>query len=227
MQTMNEAYRHHPLAWRDVARGICIMILFSLLSTSSAIAELVVEIPILAAIKANDRGVFEIMLVWWDQKPEPQPITLEWRYGGVLLKEAHLGAMATAFRYAIERTPSTRHTGTVSVQNMAYAPASADGPSAGAAMAVGFIALFKGERLQRGIAMTGTIESDGNVGPVGMIPDKVRAAVREGYRTVLIPVGQLNDPRWSLRELALELNVTLKEVRTIEDAYELMTGNRL
>jgi predicted S18 family serine protease len=60
-----------------------------------------------------------------------------------------------------------------------------------------------------------------------MIPDKIRAAVREGYRTVLIPVGQLNDPRWRLGELGLELNVTLKEVATVEEAYELMTGRRL
>jgi hypothetical protein len=212
------------------AGGLLILLsalLCGLLVCAPATAEMVVEIPVLAGITANNRGVFEVMLAWWDQQPEPQPIALEWRYGGVLLKEAHLGAMATAFRYAIERTPAVRHTGTVSVQGVAYAPASSDGPSAGAAMAVGFIALFKGERLQRGVALTGTIESDGDVGPVGMIPDKVRAAVREGYRTVLIPAGQLHDPRWSLGELALELNVTLKEVRTIDEAYELMTGHRL
>jgi PDZ domain-containing protein len=192
-----------------------------------ATAEVVVEIPVLAGITANNRGVFEILLAWWDQQPEPQPIALQWRYGGVLLKETHLGAMAKAFRYAIDRTPAARHTGTVSVQGIAYAPTSSDGPSAGAAMTVGFIALFKGEHLQRGVAITGTIESGGSIGSVGMIPDKVRAAAREGYRTVLIPAGQLHDPRWRLGELALELNVTLKEVGTIDEAYELMTGHRL
>jgi PDZ domain-containing protein len=202
-------------------------ILILLLLSPLASAENVVEVPVLAAIRANDRGVFEVMLVWWDQKPEPEPIALEWRHGGVLLKDTHLGAMADAFRYAMERTPTIKHTGTVSVQGIAYVPTSADGPSAGAAMAVGFIAVMKGERIQRGVALTGTIEPGGHIGRVGAIPDKVRAAAREGYRTVLIPDGQLHVPQWNLPGLGLELNIQLKEVTTIDEAYELMTGRRI
>jgi uncharacterized protein len=135
--------------------------------------------------------------------------------------------MAYAFRYAVERTPTVRHTGTVSVQGLAYARTSTDGTSAGAAMAVGFIAVLKGESILRGVALTGTFQPDGRIGPVGAVPDKLRAAAREGYRTVLIPAGQLLDPRWNLTGLALELNVTVKEVATIDEAYELMTGRRL
>lgn len=190
-------------------------------------AESVVELPVLAAINANDRGVFEVLLIWWDQKPQPDPVMLQWYNAGVKLGEAHLGAMATAFQYAVERTPSVRHSGTVSVRGVAYVPTSSDGPSAGAAMAVGFIALFKGEAVRRGVALTGTIESDGRIGPVGAIPDKIRAATREGYRTILIPQGQFYDPTWNLSRLAMELNVTIKEVSTIDEAYELMTGRRL
>jgi hypothetical protein len=190
-------------------------------------AERVVEVPVLAGIRANDRGVFEVMLVWWDEKSEPRPIALQWRMGRVLLKETNLGAMAAAFRYALERTPEMDHAGTVSVQGVAYVPTSADGPSAGAVMAIGFIAVLRGDTIQRGVALTGTIEAGGRIGPVGMVPDKVRAAAREGYRTVLVPAGQLLDPRWRLGELALELNVTLKEVATVEEAYELMTGRKL
>jgi hypothetical protein len=202
------------------------ILIVSLLSVPAS-AENVVEVPVLAAIQANNRGVFEVMLVWWDQKSEPEPIALEWRHGGVLLKEVHLGAMADAFRYAMERTPTIKHAGTVSVQGVAYVQTSADGPSAGAAMTVGFIAVMKGERLQRGVALTGTIEPGGRIGRVGAIPDKVRAAAREGYRTVLIPAGQLHDPRWNLPGLGLELNVEVKEVSTIDEAYELMTGRRI
>jgi predicted S18 family serine protease len=135
--------------------------------------------------------------------------------------------MAQAFDYAIERTPSVQHSGTVSVQGVAYQPVSSDGPSAGAAMAVGFIALFKGEHIQRGIALTGTIEPGGQIGPVGSIPDKIRAAAREGYRTVLVPRGQMDDAQWNLNELGFQLNVTVKEVDTIDEAYELMTGQRI
>lgn len=82
-------------------------------------------------------------------------------------------------------------------------------------------------RLQRGIAMTGTLEPGGRIGPVGGIPDKMRAAAREGYRTILVPAGQIYGPSWNLNHVAMELNVIVKEVDTIDQAYELMTGHHI
>jgi Lon-like protease len=193
----------------------------------SVSADNAIELPVLAAIRQNNLGVFEILMMWWDKKPEPNPVQLQWLLAGVRLGNDHLGAMAQAFAYAVERTPSIQHSGTVSVQGVAYRPTGSDGPSAGAAMAVGFIAMFKGDHLQRGIALTGTIEPGGQIGPVGSIPDKIRAAVREGYRTVLVPRGQMHDPQWNLTELGFQLNVTVKEVDTIDEAYQLMTGQRI
>ena len=147
----------------------------------SVSADNAIELPVLAAIRQNNLGVFEILMMWWDKNPEPNPVQLQWLLGGVRLGNDHLGAMAQAFAYAVERTPSVQHSGTVSVQGVAYQPIGSDGPSAGAAMTVGFIALFKGDHIQRGIALTGTIEPGGQIGPVGSIPDKIRAAVREGF----------------------------------------------
>lgn len=186
-----------------------------------------VELPVLAAIRQNNLGVFEVLMMWWDRKPEPNPVQLQWLLAGVRLGNDHLGAMAQAFAYAVERTPSIQHSGTVSVQAVAYRPTGSDGPSAGAAMAIGFIALFKGDQIQRGIALTGTIEPGGQIGPVGSIPDKIRAAAREGYRTVLIPQGQAHDSPGNLIQLGFELNVTVREVDTIDAAYQLMTGQRI
>ena len=186
-----------------------------------------VELPVLAAIHQNNLGVFEVLMMWWDKKPEPSPIQLQWLLAGVRLGNTYLGAMSKAFAYAVERTPSIQHSGTVSVQGVAYRPTGSDGPSAGAAMAVGFIALLKGDHIQRGIALTGTIEPEGQIGPVRGIPDKIRAAAREGYRTVLVPRGQIHDARWNLNELGFQLNVTVKEVDTIDEAYQLMTGQRI
>jgi len=193
----------------------------------SVSADSVIELPVLAATRQNNLGVFEILMMWWDRKPEPNPVQLQWLLAGVRLGHDHLGAMAQAFAYAVERTPSVQHSGTVSVQGVAYRPTGSDGPSAGAAMAVGFIAMFKGEHIQRGVALTGTIEPDGQIGPVGSIPDKIRAAAREGYRTVLVPREQIHDERWNLNELGFQLNVTVKEVDTIDEAYQLMTGQRI
>ena len=194
---------------------------------SPALAEYVLELPVLAAVKSNDLGVFEVLLLRWDQQTNPVPASLQWRIGNVVLGEAHLSSMARAFRYAMEHTPGVQHSGTVTAIGLAYMPTGSDGPSAGAAMAVGFMALFKGDPIHRGIALTGTLKPDGNVGPVGSIPDKIRAASREGYRTILIPAGQLRSPEWNLVRLGMELNVDLKEVSTIEEAYRLMTGRAL
>lgn len=213
---------------RNSVSVICVILVALTCSTpASLFADNVIELPVLAAIRSNNLGVYEVLLMWWDKKPQPNPVQLQWKVGRVLLGNTHLGSMAQAFTYAVERTPSVEHSGTVSVQGVTYAPTGTDGPSAGAAMAVGFIAMFKGDKIQRGIALTGTFESGGYIGPVGGIPDKIRAAAREGCRTILVPRGQVFNERWNLNELALHLNVTVKEVETIDEAYELMTGQRI
>jgi hypothetical protein len=192
-----------------------------------ASAESVVEIPVLAATQFNNQGVFEILLLRWDRQPSPSPMVLQWQGGNIRPGQNHLSSMALAFHYALDHTPRIDHTGSISAIGIAYISTGTDGPSAGAVMTVGFAALLKGDRIQRGIAMTGTIDKDGNIGPVGGIPDKIRAAAREGYRTVLIPEGQRYDPRWNIDRLAWDLNVEVKEVGTIDEAYHLMTGGIL
>lgn len=201
-----------------------LLVLFSQTSIPSYAIDFI-ELPILAAVRQNNLGAFEIMLMGWDRKSDPNPVQLQWILGGVRYGKAHLGSMAQAFDYAVERTPSVSHTGTVSVQGVTYRPTGSDGPSAGAAMTVGFIAMFKGDRVQRGTALTGTIEPDGHIGWVGGIPDKIRAAKREGYHTVLVPRGQVHTAQWNLIELGFQLNITVKEVDTVDEAYQIMTGS--
>ena len=186
-----------------------------------------IELPVLAAVGQNNLGVFEIMMMGWDRKPDPNPVQLQMLFGGVRYGKTHLGSMALAFDYAVERTTNVSHTGTVSVQGITYRPSGSDGPSAGAAMAVGFIAMFKGDRIQRGTALTGTLEPGGLIGWVGGIPDKIRAAKREGYHTVLVPRGQLYSAQWNLIELGYQLSIAVREVDTVDDAYRIMTGKSL
>jgi len=201
-----------------------LLVLFSQTSIPSYAIDYI-ELPILAAIRQNNLGAFEIMLMGWDRKSDPNPVQLQLILGGVRYGKSHLGSMAQAFDYAVERTPSVSHTGTVSVQGVTYRPTGSDGPSAGAAMTVGFIAMFKGDRVQRGTALTGTIEPHGHIGWVGGIPDKIRAAKREGYHTVLVPRGQVHTAQWNLIELGFQLNITVKEVDTVDEAYQIMTGS--
>lgn len=64
-------------------------------------------------------------------------------------------------------------------------------------------------------------------GWVSAFPDKIRAAKRERYHPVLVPRGQLHTPQWNLVELGFQLNIMVREVDTIDDAYLLMTGKSL
>lgn len=190
-------------------------------------ADRTVEVPVLAAIRENDRGVFTVLVMSWDRRPAPDPIELRWGNRRITVKGEGLDAIGRALTYALSRSADSLPTGTITIYGASYAPVASDGPSAGAVMTVGFLAVLRGDHIRRGIAMTGTIEAGGRIGPVGAIPDKIRSAAREGYRTVLIPDGQLYDQRWDLPALASSLGVTVQEVGTIDDAYELMTGRRL
>lgn len=209
---------------------ICAPILLGLLAGPLVVesrAGSTVEVPVLAALPGNNQGAFSVMVLDWDRQSMPDPMELRWGNQRIRIKDVGMGALHQAFTYAVEHSASARMTGALFLYGASYKPISSDGPSAGAVMAVGFLAVLRGDPIIRGIAMTGTLEPDGRIGPVGSIPDKIRAAAREHYRTVLIPQGQLNDPRWDLIGLGMQLNLTIKEVSTIQEAYEVMTGRRL
>ena len=71
------------------------------------------------------------------------------------------------------------------------------GPSAGLAFTLEVYDALTGHRLAKGrkIAVTGTIDLDGNVGPIGGARQKVIGAVRAGADIVLVPVLNAPDAR--------------------------------
>ncbi len=62
-----------------------------------------------------------------------------------------------------------------------------DGPSAGVAMAVAAVSALTGAPVDGGTAVTGEIGVQGQVRPVGGVPEKVEAARRAGLARVVIP----------------------------------------
>ena len=64
------------------------------------------------------------------------------------------------------------------------------GPSAGGTMTVGIIAALKGWPVNPKVMMTGMINPDGTIGPVGGILEKAAAAHSAGAELFLIPEGQ-------------------------------------
>ena len=65
------------------------------------------------------------------------------------------------------------------------------GPSAGAVMTVATIALLENWTIDNSTVMTGMIDPDGSIGPIGGIPYKIDAANSVGARRFLIPKGQM------------------------------------
>nr|WP_048146626.1 S16 family serine protease [Pyrococcus abyssi]CCE70111.1 TPA: ATP-dependent proteinase La [Pyrococcus abyssi GE5] len=64
------------------------------------------------------------------------------------------------------------------------------GPSAGGTMTVGIIAAIMGWEIRKDVMMTGMINPDGSIGPVGGILEKASAAHQAGAKIFLIPEGQ-------------------------------------
>ncbi len=108
-----------------------------------------------------------------------------------------------------------------------------DGPSAGGLTTAAFLAAMLDVPVRPGVTLTGTVNPDGSIGPVGGIPDKMRGAKEKGKTHVGYPVGQRYDfDRGSrtlvdLHGLGAELGVEVREVRDIFEAYELLTGRTL
>lgn len=122
-----------------------------------------------------------------------------------------------------------------------------DGPSAGAAIAVAIIAAIKGDELNGAVYITGTINNDRSIGPVGGVAEKALAAAANGSRIFLVPEGQsrivvyipheshpfpgLTIIRYERKIVPLQeylreagYSMVVKEVQTIEEAYEEFTS---
>jgi uncharacterized protein len=118
------------------------------------------------------------------------------------------------------------------------------GPSAGALFTVGFTALLLNLPLNNTVTMTGMINPDGTIGPVGGLKEKIEAAASSGFRVFLIPSGQrmysypvyeeisrgwitirrVTYKTIDLVEYGRSLNVSVIEVSTILDALYYFTG---
>jgi hypothetical protein len=108
-----------------------------------------------------------------------------------------------------------------------------DGPSAGGITTVGVLAAILGGDIREDAAMTGTINPDGTIGPVGGIPHKIQGAAEAGKTLVLIPASQRFDidlgtgQPVDVVEEGAALGVEVMPVSTIYEAYEALTGDPL
>lgn len=108
-----------------------------------------------------------------------------------------------------------------------------DGPSAGGLMTVAVLAGLLGHTVDPSITMTGTINPDGTIGPVGGIPHKIEGAAAAGKTLVLVPSGQRFDYDYALGqsvdlvEVGEQHGVEVRLIPDIYSAYEILTGEQL
>ena len=105
------------------------------------------------------------------------------------------------------------------------------GPSAGGALSVLSVAAIEDLEISEDMAITGTINSGGLIGPVGGLKKKIEAASEAGLAKVLIPQGEryvnVDNETIDLYSYGQELKVEVIEVATIDDALYEFTGRRL
>lgn len=108
------------------------------------------------------------------------------------------------------------------------------GPSMGMLLTSTMMALMKGDAILPGVTMTGAVNPDGTVGPVGGIDLKMKAAKKAGFTRFGYPVG--DRMAWSrgtgmtdidLQEQARALGIEAVEIQDIYDAYFLLTGKQV
>ena len=105
-----------------------------------------------------------------------------------------------------------------------------DGPSAGGLTTIGVLAAILGHDVRKDAAMTGTINPDGSIGPVGGIPQKLEGAAKADKTLVLVPGSQRFDTDLKtgqsvdLIEFGESVGVTVQPVTTVYEAYEILTG---
>ncbi|MEP6886844.1 MAG: S16 family serine protease [Nitrospirales bacterium] len=131
----------------------------------------------------------------------------------------------TAITAAAQAVKEDARGWTITIKNRAYANYT-NGASASSAIAVGLIAAWRGDALRPDAVITDLITADGRIQPVASLPSKLEGAARSNMHIMLIPAGQARTDEWDLFELGRQRHITIIEVGTLNEAYELMTGQR-
>ena len=116
-----------------------------------------------------------------------------------------------------------------------------EGPSAGAALTIATIAALEKKDINTSVMITGTINHDGTIGPVGEILEKAKAAKEIGAQLFLVPLAQSSQITYSsikhcepigwseictIEQVPKKIDVSeqsgieVREVRTIHEALK-------
>ena len=98
------------------------------------------------------------------------------------------------------------------------------GPSAGAAFAVLLMSAILGDEIKHNLSMTGALSGDGGVEGVAGLVIKANATKHYGLTEMVAPYNILSPPVYNKVKL---LNITIKPVANVLEAYYEATGRRI
>ncbi|MBI2547592.1 MAG: hypothetical protein HYW23_04070 [Candidatus Aenigmarchaeota archaeon] len=120
-----------------------------------------------------------------------------------------------------------------------------EGGSAGAALTVATVAVLENKTLSHDVMITGTINPDGTVGPIGAVFAKAKAAKDVGTKLFLVPVGQGSQVNYvpekkceqigpvtlctteykpQKLDISKDIGIEVKEVSNVQDALNYFLG---
>ncbi|MEM3841639.1 MAG: S16 family serine protease [Candidatus Micrarchaeaceae archaeon] len=103
--------------------------------------------------------------------------------------------------------------------------ASVSGPSAGGAMTLLALSAFTGKPLLNNFTMTGTINPNGSIGPIGGVYDKMSAASAMGLKFGLVPYtlpGSFENELYVL--IRYNFRIPIIEISNVSQAFGYATG---
>jgi PDZ domain-containing protein len=133
--------------------------------------------------------------------------------------DSQLSAKVAALNFLQSNYP-TLNTGAIKPSDISISLTKTGGPSGGLAFALGIVELLTPENilLGRSVASTGTIDSEGNVGGIGGVAEKILAAEKAGATLILVPASNCKDLAPGVATIPKGIKVaavsTLKEALT-------------
>jgi uncharacterized protein len=191
-------------------------------------ASRVISVPALGVQGEGLPGVVNYILIQFDRTTAQDGPAVQFNEvhlgGGSLVGEEWKEGVRRAVRAVAQAVGDDGRDWLITIKNRSMT-ALTDGMSAGAAVAVGIMAAYKGEVIGSDVALSGQITPDGRLDVVGGLPVKIEAAAGAHYRTIVVARDQMLTPDWTLsNEVASRKRVQLIQVSTLEEAYQVMTG---
>jgi hypothetical protein len=114
---------------------------------------------------------------------------------------------------------------TLPVGSILHSGLRVDGPSAGIAWAVAVSSALLGDPLRADVCLSGTIDLNLVVGPVGGLEHKIEGChLLPQFHEMLLPAGQKT---FAITDRGMARSIKVTEVATLAEAYEITTGQTL